>query len=165
MSIPTNRTRTIVLSLILVIGLLTVVFALKMRQDSPKPKQHQAFVEETQPEPAQPVEEKQAEQPVAPPGKAKPDGKLHVDTAAYAIFRAFSVATWMCWDDASHTYFVYFSSEESQPKFGYHQGWNIMGAFSFIVLDNGTAALKMAGNFSPIVFDNKGLNCVERDTK
>jgi hypothetical protein len=165
MSIPSNRTRTIVLSLILIVGLITVVFALKMRQDSPKPKQHQAFVEEKQPDVPPPAEEKPVEKPALTPAEEPKVGDLELynNMAADAVFGSFETATWECYDNASKTYFVYFESLKSgEEVFKYSKGWNIMGTYTFIVLGNGTAALKIAGDFSPISFETKGLDCHER---
>lgn len=148
---------------IIIVGLIAISFALSNRQATPTPVQHQAYVEEKQTEFATSIEDKPVEQLVPQAEEPKPDGKLHVSMAAAAIFRAFSASTAMCWDETSNTYFVHFNSTESEPiRFGYQMGWNVMGAYEFLTLGNGTAALKMAGNFGPITPVIEGLNCVER---
>ena len=157
MSTPTKKISVIASIAVIIIGTILLSLAWNMRGDSSKPKPQQAY-----------VEEKPAEQPDPPPtptpeSKQNDELPLYTSTAADAVFGAFDTATWMCYDQASKTYFVYFESVKSEDKeFGYVKGWNIMGSYSFIVLGNGTAALKSAGNFSPIAFETNGLDCRQR---
>lgn len=157
MSILPKKTHTILYVLTIVVGVILLSFAWSMRDISPSSKPHPAYVEEKQKEPEPKPEEKPAEE-------AKTDEHpLYNNMAAAAIFRAFDTATWECYDTASKAYFVHFDSLGGDAKeFGYVKGWNLMGAYHFIVLGNGTATLKSAGDFSPISFETEGLSCEQR---
>ena len=94
-----------------------------------------------------------------------PTDMMTVEKAYDAVKRSFPGLKQLCWDSQSKDYFVEFKTDsgtlnQSEKEFPYRKGWSTIDGYDFILLSNGTAALRALEKFKPIDIDPKDLTCI-----